>query len=126
MGYTKEALLRTKEPCSPPLGRRFYDAGLVVLDLVGLTPWSRRAPALHQKSGSDARGGSSILNKPPRLAVACNFGAKPPYLIMGEYLLPFRREEPQLDRDFFVSTGFLRGCADRRVANVSMAYEEPI
>ena len=34
--------------------------------------------ALHQKSGSDARGGSSILNKPPPLAVACNFGAKPP------------------------------------------------
>src|SRR5919199_3621060 len=33
--------------------------------------------ALHQKSGSDARDGSSSLNKPPLLAVACNFGARP-------------------------------------------------
>src|SRR4051812_3603110 len=33
--------------------------------------------ALHQKSGSDTRGGRSALNKPPLLVVACNFGAKP-------------------------------------------------
>ena len=33
--------------------------------------------ALHQKSGSDARGGSPILNKPPLPVVACNFCAGP-------------------------------------------------
>ena len=43
--------------------------------------------ALHQKSGSDARGGSSILNKPPPLAVACNFGAKP-VSVMNQTLNP--------------------------------------
>ena len=34
-------------------------------------------PALHHNSGSDTRGGSSGLNKPPLLVVACNFGARP-------------------------------------------------
>ena len=34
--------------------------------------------ALHQKSGSATTGGSSVLNKPPLLVVACNFGARPP------------------------------------------------
>ncbi len=33
--------------------------------------------ALHQKSGSDTRDGSLVLNKLPLLVVACNFGAKP-------------------------------------------------
>jgi hypothetical protein len=34
--------------------------------------------ALHKKSGSDTRSGSSVLNKPSLLVVACNFCAKPP------------------------------------------------
>src|SRR5438270_1942659 len=41
-------------------------------------PWAGRVwAALHQKSGSNTRGGSSLLNKLPLLVVACNFGAKP-------------------------------------------------
>ena len=33
-------------------------------------------PALHKKSGLGTRDGSSVLNKPPLLVVACNFCAK--------------------------------------------------
>ena len=33
--------------------------------------------ALHQKSGSNTRGGSSALNRPPLLVVCCNFDARP-------------------------------------------------
>ena len=36
-----------------------------------------RCTALHQKWGSSTRGGSFVLNKPPLLVVACNFGARP-------------------------------------------------
>ncbi len=50
---------------------------LTVLSMLVLSRYVKLAPALHQKSGSDTRGGSSVLNKPPLLVVACNFGAKP-------------------------------------------------
>ena len=37
----------------------------------------REQVALHQKSGSGTRDGSSVLNKPPLLRVDRNFGARP-------------------------------------------------
>ena len=57
-------------------GNDTYIAGM--LDALGRAGSSHKfIGALHQKSGPDARDGSSILNKPPPHVVARNFGARP-------------------------------------------------
>lgn len=52
--------------CSVPRNRGSNTTMLSSMTLEG---------ALHQKSGPDARNGSSIVNKPPLLVVACNLCA---------------------------------------------------
>jgi len=69
-------------------GRWTHDYPISFEEAKGLgLPVSNSIPtevALHQKSGSYTRGGSSTLNKPPLLVVACNFGAR---LVEGERLV---------------------------------------
>jgi len=42
--------------------------------------------ALHHNWGSNTRSGSRIMNKPPLLVVACNFGAKPVWSSLRDFI----------------------------------------